>query len=74
MSIQKRFRVMLGLAVLSCGCAQAYHDYPCGCVPYGYGPEPPLPYRRYASCPTPIASRRATELQGRASPPTDAPQ
>jgi hypothetical protein len=39
------------------GGAPAYHAYPCGCVPYGYCPEPPLPYTRYCGCPTPWAAK-----------------
>lgn len=46
---------LLALASLS-GCAQAYQSYPCGCIPYGYCPDRPLPYRTYSGCPTPIAS------------------
>jgi hypothetical protein len=37
------------------GCAAAYRDYPCGCMPYGYCAPPPLPYTAYSPCPTPIA-------------------
>jgi hypothetical protein len=37
------------------GCAPAYHAYPCGCVPYGYCQEPPLPFTNYCGCPTPQA-------------------
>ncbi len=40
----------------ACGCAPAYHAYPCGRVPYGYCPEPPLPHAMYCACPTPIAA------------------
>jgi hypothetical protein len=29
------------------GCAPAYHDYPQGCVRYGYCPPPPLPLVAY---------------------------
>lgn len=49
----------LGLiAVISLsGCAHAYHAYQCGCVPYEYCPDSPLPYTVYSGCPTPIASR-----------------
>lgn len=43
------------LLVISGGCAAAYHDYPCGCIPYGYCPPPPLAYTVYNACPTPIA-------------------
>ena len=39
------------------GCAPAYHAYPCGCVPYGYCPEPPLPFINYCGCPTPQAAK-----------------
>lgn len=59
MSIQKLYRVLLGVSVLLGGCAHAYHEYPCGCIPYDYCPEPPLPYTAYGECPTPIASRRS---------------
>jgi hypothetical protein len=41
------------------GCASAYHSYPSGsCIPYGYCPEPPLPYATYESahCPTSVGS------------------
>jgi hypothetical protein len=44
------------------GCAHAYHDYPCGCVPYGYCPPQPLAYTGYAACPTPMAERFASEF------------
>lgn len=43
------------LLVISGGCATAYHDYPCGCIPYGYFPPPPLAYTAYDACPTPVA-------------------
>lgn len=48
----------LGLSLLAsvAGCAQTYQSYSCGCVPYGYCPDRPLPYRTYSGCPTPIAS------------------
>ena len=41
-------------------CAPAYHNSPCGCVPYEYDAPPPLPYTRYTDCrasdaPTPDA-------------------
>lgn len=45
------------LLIVSSGCAGAYRDYPKGCVPYGYCPQPPLPYVEYFGCPTPIAER-----------------
>lgn len=47
------------LLAMCWGCAGAYHSYPSGCcIPYGYCPEPPLPYTTYepCHCPTPIAS------------------
>ena len=44
--------VGLGLS----GCAPAYHDYPGGCVRYGYDPLPPMPYASYCGCPTPVAA------------------
>jgi hypothetical protein len=50
----------LSAAILLCvtmGCASAYHAYPCGCVPYGYCPEPPLPFMNYCGCPTPQAAK-----------------
>ena len=39
-----------------CGCAAAYHDYPCGNVHYGYCAPPPLPYAGFEACPTPLAA------------------
>ncbi|MFO1045839.1 MAG: hypothetical protein U0941_28995 [Planctomycetaceae bacterium] len=51
------FRRLGLIAIISLsGCAHAYHAYLCG-VPYGYCPDPPLPYTSYSGCPTPIASR-----------------
>ena len=47
-------------ALVSLGCASAYHDNPCGCVSYDYCPRPPLPYIHYAGCPTPVATKFAT--------------
>ena len=44
------------LLAVACGCSAAYHDYPCGCVPYGYCPLPPLPYAAYETCHTPVAA------------------
>ena len=38
------------------GCATAYHQYPSGCVSYGYCPPAPLPYATYSGCPTPVAT------------------
>lgn len=38
------------------GCAAAYHAYPCGNVPCGYCPPPPLPYAAFDACPTPMAA------------------
>ena len=48
----------LGLILLASlsGCASAYDSYPCGAIPYGYCPDPPLPYSTYSGCPTPVAS------------------
>lgn len=43
------------VALAASGCAAAYHDYPCGCIPYAYCPPPPLAYGPYEACPTPIA-------------------
>lgn len=40
------------LLLAASGCAAAYHAYPCGCVPYGYCPDPPLPYTAYCGCAT----------------------
>jgi len=53
------FDVLLALPLLTSagGCASAYHDYPCGRVPYGYCAPPPLPYAQYEACPTPFANR-----------------
>jgi hypothetical protein len=56
------------LLAAACGCAAAYRDYPCGCVPYGYRAPPPLPYTAYDACPTPIAGCYVTE-----QPPAIAP-
>jgi hypothetical protein len=46
---------LLALLLGAIGCAAAYHDYPCGCPPYGYCPPSPLPYTVYCGCPTPAA-------------------
>jgi hypothetical protein len=46
----------LAAAILAAGCATAYHDYPRGCVPLNYCAPPPLPYRYYQACPTPLAA------------------
>ncbi len=59
MSIKRVFWPWL-VAVSLCmtfGCASAYHAYPCGCVPYGYCPGPPLPFTNYCGCPTPQAAK-----------------
>ena len=47
------------LMIALSGCASGYHAYRCGCIPYRYCPEPPLPYTTYCSshCPTPITSQ-----------------
>jgi len=54
--------VLVAAALLTacCGCAAAYRCYPCGCVPYQYCPDPPLPYTAYSAChcPTPIGGTR----------------
>ena len=47
--------LMVSLLIPTAGCAAAYHDYPCGPVPYEYCAPQPLPYTGYDSCPTPIA-------------------
>ena len=58
MAFIKQLSRWLGVVVLATalGCAAAYHDYPCGVVPYGYCPPPPLPYAEYDSCLTPVAA------------------
>ena len=55
-NLSRRFLASI-LLIVSSGCAGAYRDYPKGCVPYGYCPQPPLPYVEYCGCPTPIAER-----------------
>ena len=58
--------------VISCGCSAAYHDYPCGCVPYRYCPPPPMRYAAYDACPTPLAAcylENATHWQSQADAP-----
>ncbi len=37
------------------GCAEAYHHYACGCVPYGYCAPAPLAHTQYSDpvCRTP---------------------
>lgn len=57
-------------ALVSLGCASAYHDNPCGCVSYEYCPRSPLPYTPYAGCPTPVAIEFAT---AHAATPDDQP-
>ncbi len=61
MSIKQILWPPLAAALLSIpfGCASAYHAYPCGCVPYGFCPAPPLPFSNYCGCLTP----RATQFQ-----------
>lgn len=59
------------LLISSAGCSVAYHDYPCGCIPYGYRTPPPLPYAAYDACPTPVALRY--QAQWPAPQPTDSP-
>ena len=44
------------LAVLTAGCAPAYHSYRCGSIRYDYCPPAPPPYITYCGCPTPAAS------------------
>jgi hypothetical protein len=46
---------LLAVPVSVSGGAAAYHDYACGCPPYGYCPPSPLPYTGYCGCPTPAA-------------------
>ena len=63
----------VALLVVSGGCAAAYHDYPCGCVPYGYFPPPPLAYTAYDACPTPVGRcYLEDELPARAPSPRPA--
>lgn len=71
---QTHARRWLGLILLVSlsGCAQAYQSYPCGCIPYGYCPDRPLPYRTYSGCPTPIASTYLPK-QIQQSPPPPVP-
>lgn len=59
------------LVTLILGCAPSYHDYPCGCVPYGYCAPAPLPFREFddCCCPTPIAA----EYQATAKAPVTLP-
>jgi hypothetical protein len=52
------------LLIASCGCAAAYHDYPCGCVPYGYCPSAPLRYAAYDACLTPVAACYVEKSKG----------
>ncbi len=42
---------LLVVPALVAGCAPAYHEYPHGCVRYGYCPPPPLPPVPYPPCP-----------------------
>ena len=57
MTLRKTLHLLLSIWLLisAGGCAAAYHDYPCGTVPYEYCAPQPLPYTGYDSCPTPIA-------------------
>lgn len=58
MSTKRTLWSLLGVILLAAaGCAPAYHAYPCGCVPYGYCPEPPLPFTDYCGRPTPRAEK-----------------
>ncbi|MHB8860855.1 MAG: hypothetical protein ACYC6N_00515 [Pirellulaceae bacterium] len=52
----------VALLAAATGCAPAYHAYPCGCVPYGYCPEPPPPFTNYCGCPTPWAAKFHQEI------------
>jgi len=69
--------VASSLVAAAGGCAAQYDDYPCGRVPYGYCPPPPLPYTQYDACPTPFASRfrsrdgTDSEVAGEISGPID---
>lgn len=63
---------LLGAILLAAaGCAPGYHAYPCGCVPYGYCPEPPLPFTNYCGCPTPWAAKFYPEQPGEADLPEE---
>jgi len=57
-----------GMLLAAAGCAPAYYAYPCGCVPYDYCPDPPLPYGTYCGCPTPWAAKFQREF---AAPPNE---
>jgi len=52
--------IVAAVAVVQAGCASAYHEYPCGTVPYRYCAEPALPYRTLHACPTPVATETGT--------------
>lgn len=60
------------LLIVSGGCAGAYHDYPCGCVPYGYSPPPPLAYTAYNAWPTPVAECFLTQNPSPETLPSEA--
>jgi hypothetical protein len=49
--------VAVALFATAGGCARAYHAYPCGCVPYGYCAEPPLPHVMYCGSCTAVPSQ-----------------
>lgn len=61
MSTKRKLWPSLAILIAAAGCAPAYHAYPCGCVPYGYCPDPPLPYTSYCGCPTPWAAKFVRE-------------
>jgi hypothetical protein len=67
MAAVRRMAHAIGIAAMLAlaGCAQAYHDYPCGCVPYAYCAPPPRPYVAYRNCgcPTPIAAQPLVSLR-----------
>ena len=51
-----KHRFVITLLVALSGCAGTYHQYPYGCVSYGYSPPAPLPYGAYCGCPIPVAA------------------
>jgi len=62
--------VLIGLPLLTVGCAPAYRSYQCECgpIPYGYCSPAPLPYTRYCNCPTTVVSRDADWEMHKADP------
>jgi hypothetical protein len=61
--LMARILIVLLIAIAG-GCAAACHDCSCGgCVPYTYCPPPPLPYRTYCGCATPVAAYYSTSQQ-----------